>query len=66
MSQRRSHSVNVITFLCDPRDIATASIGPRSTIATGPEELQESKWELELDTERFIQAAEVHLALAKD
>ncbi|KAI4134643.1 MAG: hypothetical protein LQ347_001341 [Umbilicaria vellea] len=39
-------------------DIATASIGPRSTVATGPEEIRDSKWELEEDTERFIQAAE--------
>lgn len=40
-------------------DIAMASIGPRSTVAAGPEELQGAKWELEEDTERFIQAAEV-------
>lgn len=42
-------------------DIATASIGPRSTVATGPEEIQASKWEFEADTERFIQTAEVGL-----
>ena len=40
-------------------DIATASIGPRSLVATGPEELQAAKWELEDSTERFIQTAEV-------
>ncbi|KAI9843679.1 MAG: hypothetical protein M1837_006146 [Sclerophora amabilis] len=39
-------------------DIACASIGPRSTVWTGPEEIQTSKWELEEDTEKFIQAAE--------
>ena len=39
-------------------DIVTAPIGPRSTVATGPEELSASKWELEADTERFIQVAE--------
>lgn len=39
-------------------DIATAPIGPRSTVATGPEELDTSKWELEADTEHFIQIAE--------
>ncbi|KAJ9630875.1 Leucyl aminopeptidase yscIV [Taxawa tesnikishii (nom. ined.)] len=39
-------------------DIATASIGPRSVIATGPEELVGAKWELENDTETFIQTAE--------
>ncbi|KAL8722034.1 MAG: hypothetical protein Q9225_001410 [Loekoesia sp. 1 TL-2023] len=39
-------------------DIATAPIGPRSTVATGPEELEASKWELEADTEHFIQIAE--------
>ena len=40
-------------------DIAMASIGPRSLVATGPEELCDAKWELEEDTERFILAAEV-------
>ena len=40
-------------------DIATASIGPRSVVATGPEELSAAKWELEADTEGFIRAAEV-------
>lgn len=39
-------------------DIATASIGPRSLICTGPEELLAAKWEFEADTEKFIQAAE--------
>ncbi|KAI9734290.1 MAG: hypothetical protein M1834_002394 [Cirrosporium novae-zelandiae] len=39
-------------------DIATASIGPRSVVATGPEELLESKWELERDMETFMEAAE--------
>ncbi|KAI4133240.1 MAG: hypothetical protein LQ338_000298 [Usnochroma carphineum] len=39
-------------------DIATAPIGPRSTVATGPEELVSAKWELEADTEHFIQTAE--------
>jgi leukotriene-A4 hydrolase len=39
-------------------DIATASIGPRSLVSTGPEELCDAKWELEADTERFIEEAE--------
>jgi leukotriene-A4 hydrolase len=39
-------------------DIATAGIGPRSLVSTGPEELSASKWELEEDTEKFIQIAE--------
>ena len=39
-------------------DIATASIGPRSVVSTGPEELAGAKWELEADTEDYIQAAE--------
>lgn len=39
-------------------DIATASIGPRSMVASGPNELADSKWELEKDTENFIQHAE--------
>ncbi|EXJ77982.1 leukotriene A-4 hydrolase [Capronia epimyces CBS 606.96] len=39
-------------------DIATAKIGPRSVVATGPDELQECQWELEADTEKFLQAAE--------
>lgn len=39
-------------------DIATASIGPRSSVSTGPEELLAAKWELESDTEKFIEVAE--------
>ncbi|KAI9796629.1 MAG: hypothetical protein M1833_006069 [Piccolia ochrophora] len=39
-------------------DITSASIGPRSTVFTGPDELAAAKWELERDTERFIQVAE--------
>ena len=39
-------------------DLASASIGPRSTVWTGPEELSGSKWELEEGTEQFIQVAE--------
>jgi len=39
-------------------DIATAPIGPRSTVATGPNELQACKWELERDMEKFMEVAE--------
>ncbi|KXT07572.1 hypothetical protein AC578_10239 [Pseudocercospora eumusae] len=39
-------------------DLASASIGPRSTVWTGPEELEASQWEFEKDTEAYIQAAE--------
>jgi len=39
-------------------DIVGASIGPRSTVWTGPEELEACKWELEESTETFIKAAE--------
>ncbi|KAL9603480.1 MAG: hypothetical protein Q9219_001167 [cf. Caloplaca sp. 3 TL-2023] len=39
-------------------DIATAPIGPRSTVATRPEALSASQWELSADTEHFIQTAE--------
>jgi leukotriene-A4 hydrolase len=39
-------------------DIATASIGPRSLVSTGPEELSDAKWELEADTEKFIEVVE--------
>ncbi|KAF4636363.1 hypothetical protein G7Y89_g1744 [Cudoniella acicularis] len=39
-------------------DIASASIGPRSLVSTGPEELTDAKWELEADTEKFIEVAE--------
>ncbi|TEY49950.1 hypothetical protein BOTCAL_0281g00080 [Botryotinia calthae] len=39
-------------------DIATASIGPRSLVSTGPEELIGAKWELERDTEKFIETIE--------
>ncbi|WPG99543.1 peptidase family M1-domain-containing protein [Acrodontium crateriforme] len=39
-------------------DLASASIGPRSTVWTGPEELKACQWEFEEDTEKYIQAAE--------
>ncbi|KAG9247972.1 putative leukotriene A-4 hydrolase like protein [Calycina marina] len=39
-------------------DIATASIGPRSLVSTGPEELAAAKWEMEDDTEKYINIAE--------
>ena len=42
-----------------PSDIAMAAVGPRSSIASGPDKLQACKWEVEADMERFIQAAEV-------
>ncbi|KAG6999342.1 ubiquitin carboxyl-terminal hydrolase 34 [Physcia stellaris] len=39
-------------------DIATAAVGPRSVVATGADELEACQWEVEADTERFIQTAE--------
>lgn len=39
-------------------DIVTAPIGPRSVVATGPNELEECKWELERDMEKFMEIAE--------
>lgn len=39
-------------------DIAEAAIGPRSVVATSPDKLHECKWELEADTEKFINAIE--------
>ncbi|KAL2002046.1 hypothetical protein VTN02DRAFT_728 [Thermoascus thermophilus] len=39
-------------------DIVEAKIGPRSVVATSPDKLDECKWELEADTEKFINAIE--------
>ncbi|KAH8893333.1 hypothetical protein GQ53DRAFT_745573 [Thozetella sp. PMI_491] len=39
-------------------DIATAPIGKHSVVATGPNELEASKWELEHDMDKFMEAAE--------
>ncbi len=39
-------------------DIVTAPIGKKSVVATGPNELQDSKWELEHDMDKFMDAAE--------
>ncbi|KAL2842956.1 leukotriene A-4 hydrolase [Aspergillus pseudoustus] len=39
-------------------DIEEAPIGPRSRVATSPDKLRECQWELEADTERFIQTIE--------
>lgn len=40
-------------------DIAKAPIGPRSVVATGPEQLKAAQWELEESTERYIETIEV-------
>lgn len=46
-------------------DLASASVGPRSTVWTGPEELKASQWEFEKDTEAFIQVRTLaHLPVA--
>lgn len=42
-------------------DIVEATVGPRSVVATSPDKLQECQWELEADTERFIDTIEVCL-----
>ena len=39
-------------------DIVTAAIGPRSVVATGPNEIESCKWELERDMEKFMEVAE--------
>ncbi|KAJ6103246.1 hypothetical protein N7486_005673, partial [Penicillium sp. IBT 16267x] len=39
-------------------DVSQASIGPRSVVATSPDKLEECKWELEADTENFINTIE--------
>lgn len=39
-------------------DLGFAPIGPRSTVATGPEELAACKWEFEEDTEKQLAAGE--------
>ncbi|KAF2725755.1 leukotriene A-4 hydrol [Polychaeton citri CBS 116435] len=39
-------------------DLACASIGPRSTVWTGPEELTACQWEFEADMETYMRAVE--------
>ncbi|KAH8170589.1 peptidase family m1 domain-containing protein [Sarocladium implicatum] len=39
-------------------DIVTAPIGPRSVVATGPNEIKDCKWEFEHDMEKFMEIAE--------
>lgn len=39
-------------------DIAHAPIGPRSYVATGPDELKACQWEFERDMEKFMEVAE--------
>ncbi|TQS33250.1 hypothetical protein Golomagni_06411, partial [Golovinomyces magnicellulatus] len=39
-------------------DIKTAKIGARSWVATGPNELEACKWELQDDMDKFMEAAE--------
>ena len=38
-------------------DIAAAAVGPRSMVATGPEELSDTKWELEGSVEKYLEIA---------
>ncbi|PNY23096.1 Leukotriene A-4 hydrolase [Tolypocladium capitatum] len=45
-------------FAVSSGDIITAPIGPRSVVATGPNELEDCKWELERDMEKFMNIAE--------
>lgn len=44
-------------------DITSAKIGPRSSLWTGPDELESCRKELDGDTEKFIEIAEVRLAI---
>ena len=39
-------------------DIAEAPIGPRSVVATSPDQIKACQWEFEKDTEDYIQHAE--------
>lgn len=39
-------------------DLAMAPIGPRSMVATGPDELEACQWELREDMEKFMEIAE--------
>lgn len=39
-------------------DIVTAPIGPRSVVATSPDQLDACKWELEQDMEKFMKVAD--------
>ncbi|KAI1649157.1 peptidase family M1-domain-containing protein [Daldinia loculata] len=39
-------------------DLATARIGKRSVVTTGPEALEGAKWELEADMDKFLEVAE--------
>lgn len=39
-------------------DIVAAKIGSRSVVVTGPNELEECKWELERDMDKFLEVAE--------
>ena len=55
---QRPLSLASLTF--DNRDISEASIGPRSVVATSPDKLDECRWELEADTEKFINTIEVY------
>ena len=44
-------------------DIAKAPIGPRSVVATGPQQLKAAQWELEESTEKYIETVEVRTVL---
>ncbi|OKL60722.1 Leukotriene A-4 hydrolase-like protein [Talaromyces atroroseus] len=39
-------------------DLTEAAVGPRSVVVTSPDKIEECKWELEADTEKFMEAIE--------
>ncbi|PGH14820.1 leukotriene A-4 hydrolase [Helicocarpus griseus UAMH5409] len=53
---RQGVPIPAYLFAVASGDIAEAPIGPRSRVATSPDKLEECKWELEADTEKFMQA----------
>lgn len=57
-TSRQSIPIPSYLFAIASGDIASASIGPRSSVYTGPEELMRCKTELEDDMEKFMEAAE--------
>ncbi|RFU32301.1 hypothetical protein B7463_g4019, partial [Scytalidium lignicola] len=57
-SFRQDIPIPTYLYAISSGDTATASIGPRSVVVTGLEELRDSKWELEHDMEKFIQVLE--------
>ena len=57
-SFKQEQAIPSYLFAIASGDIASAPVGPRSRVFTGPDEVTACQWEFEEDTEKQLKAAE--------